>query len=83
MTPDREDASPASAADGGSASAEPGRMLARTWTIAATTREPAAYGIPDAPRFPAERRPDGGLALYGPDRDDLLATAADPSPVRR
>ncbi|MCY4729708.1 hypothetical protein KY092_03930 [Natronomonas gomsonensis] len=60
-----------------------GRMLARTWVIAANYRSPADYDIPTAPMFRGERRADGTLVLYGPDGDEKLLSASESATVRR
>lgn len=69
----------------GSGSDDGGRMLARTWAIAANFHEPVDYGIPEAPTFVAEYGRDGSIALFAPDSEDakpvLLATH--PMSVRR
>jgi hypothetical protein len=65
----------------GKSAGEPGdegRMLARTWTIAANFHDPIEYGIPEAPTFTAEYGSDGSIALFVSDSEDaepvLLAT---------
>ncbi|ELY57789.1 hypothetical protein [Natronococcus jeotgali] len=65
-------------------SVEAGRMLARTWTVAANFRSPCDYGIPTAPTFAAERRADGTLALFAcPTATEPVLTASRTVTVRR
>ena len=69
--------------DGGGSN-EDGAMLARTWTIAANFRKPADYGIPAAPTFCGERRPDGTLVLFAcPETRESVMTAERSMTVRR
>lgn len=58
-------------------------MLARTWTIAATSRDPSDYDIPEAPLFPSTRCESGALMLHDPDTDDVAIVAGEPVRVRR
>ena len=61
-----------------------GAMLARTWTIAVNFRKPADYGIPAAPTFCGERRPDGTLVLFAcPETRESVMTAERSMTVRR
>jgi len=41
-----------------------GRMLARRWTIAANYREPAEFGVPEAPTFETCHTTCGRVAFY-------------------
>ncbi|SEA09554.1 hypothetical protein SAMN04488065_1809 [Haloplanus vescus] len=61
---------------------EESRMLARTWTIAATTCEPSDYDIPEAPVFPSTRCESGALMFHNPVTGAVAMVAGDPVRVR-
>lgn len=62
---------------------EKSSMLARTWTLAATAREPSDYDIPEAPVFPSTSCESGALMLYDPVTGAVAMVAGDPMRVRR
>ncbi|WP_255149312.1 hypothetical protein [Halorarius halobius] len=67
----------------GDHSADGGRMLARTWTIAANYRTPADYDVPEAPTFHGERCDDGTFVLSDSESGETVLTARAPTTVRR
>ncbi|WP_276259791.1 hypothetical protein [Haloglomus litoreum] len=65
------------------AAAEPGAMRARTWSLAASFRDPADYGIPSLPEWTVYHGDGGAMALGPEDGDGVFIAADDPVPVRR
>ena len=58
-------------------------MRARAWVLAARFHEPADYGVPEAPVFPAVECASGALMLKDPETDAVAMVAGGPMPVRR
>ena len=83
MTGDEREGHPNGEADETAADPPPGRMLARTWTIAATSRTPEDYDVPTAPRFDVTVREDGSLIVRCSVSGGVVMTAESAWCVRR